>query len=71
MQVELQQGRSYRLRRDLSHHDAGTGIYKETFKKGTVLKITKVDQDRNEAYVEGSDLVLPVDVLARMVDPVE
>lgn len=68
--IQLESGRSYRLRRELEVRDEKTGTLKFYFLGGTVVKVRRVIPDEDRVWIEGTTLPVPLIALSRMVDPV-
>ncbi|MGE5673415.1 MAG: hypothetical protein ACM3XM_05960 [Mycobacterium leprae] len=66
---EFTAGAEYRLRQDLEIRKKSNGVMTDFFRKGTVLKVRKVEADKEQLWFEGVSEPLAMDVLARLVDP--
>lgn len=66
----LEAGRRYRLRRDFEVRRLETGTMVALLQEGSIVRIREVDTEAGRVYVEGCDVPVPMDALARAVDPV-
>lgn len=67
---ELEEGKTYRLQRELEIHDDKTGTPRAFLRKGTLIKVRKLDSADDHVFVEGQALPLPLNALRRVVSPV-
>lgn len=67
---KLEDGRTYRLRRNFEVREEETGTLRAYFRKGELLVLKRVVPEESRVYVEGTEWPLPLDALAKAVDPV-
>jgi len=68
---ELEEGKRYRLQRELEIRDEKTGTLKAFLCKGAVVKVRRLDPDEEHVYIEGQPLPLPLSALRRMVRAIQ